>query len=77
MNMRQIRRVIYLVVSISQSNSDDIPNEKGSISFPPFLKDAYYTLIIFQQQGLARLLRVGMGPDQILPKVLETQAFTL
>jgi len=70
MNIRQIRRVTYLVVSISQSNSDDIPNEKVSISFPPFLKDTSYTITISRQQSLSRLLQVGMGSDQILPEVL-------
>ena len=69
MNIRKIRRVIYFVVSISQSNIDDIPNEKGSISFPPFLKDASYWMIIFQQQSLLRLLRVAMGFDQNLPEL--------
>lgn len=69
MNIRQIRKVIYFVVSISQSNSDDIPNEKVSISFPPFLKDASHTITIFQQQSLSRLLQVGMGSDQIFSEV--------
>lgn len=69
MNIRKIRRVIYFVVSISQSNSDDIPNEEVSISFPPFLKDASYTIAIIQQQSLSRLLRVAMGFDQTLPEV--------
>jgi hypothetical protein len=70
MNIRKIRRVIYFVVSISQSNSDDIPNEKGSISFPPFLKDASYTITTFQKQSLSRLLQVAMESDQILSEVL-------
>ena len=70
MNIRQIRKVIYIVVSISQSNSDDISNEKASISFPPFLKDASNMVTVFPQQNLSRLLQVGMGSDQILPEVL-------